>query len=110
MTFLEVVKKAKELIKLIDKYDDVAKQVITAMLFLFPADTQAVIKKILSIETSILLFLVNAIGEAEATKLAGAEKKEIVTKKILDAKIVKEPVRISDLIETSVTFVKTFVK
>ena len=109
MNFLEIVSKAKNLILLIDKHDDTARQIITAMLFFFPENTQTIIKKILSIETSVLLFLVEAIGEAEKTELKGAEKKDIVTKKIKDKKPEVETSNISDLIETGVDFIKSFI-
>lgn len=109
MTFKQGVEKAKDLILLIDKYDDIAKQIILAMLVFFPKETQTIIKKIISTETSILLFLVNAISEVETRKVKGSVKKDLVVKKITKAKIVKDPSVIGDLIETGLSFVKSFV-
>jgi hypothetical protein len=110
VNFLEMTAKAKKIILLIDKYDDIARQIISAMLFLFPAEIQPIIKKILSVETATLSCLIAAIVEAEKSQKAGAEKKEIAVKEIIAKSSVKDKEKAGSLIETGMEFIKLFKK
>lgn len=110
MNFFEMAVKAKEIILLIDKYDDAARQIISAMLFLFPAEIQPIIKKILEVETATLSCLIAAIGEAEKSKKAGAEKKEIAVKEVISKSPVRDKEKAGSLIETGLEFIKLFKK
>jgi len=108
--FLETIAKAKKIIILIDKYDDIARQIISAMLFLFPENIQPVIKKILAVESATLNCLIAAIAEAEKSKKAGAEKKEIAVKEIIAKSPEKDKEKAGSLIETGLEFIKLFKK
>jgi len=110
MNLLEMAIKAKEIILLIDKYDDIARQIISAMLFLFPENIQPVIKKILAVETATLSCIIAAIAEAEKSKKPGAEKKEIAVKEVIAKSPEKDKEKAGSLIETGLEFIKIFKK
>jgi hypothetical protein len=66
MEILETIKKIKRIIELIDKYDNVAVEIIEAISFLLPKKTKTLLNIIIKYESKTILFLLDLLTGEEA--------------------------------------------
>lgn len=107
--FIQYLKLIRNLVNLIDKYDDVAKKVLEGIKPLLPANIQAVIEFVFKYEAQAVIILLDILEHTEIAGGSSTEKFSSAFKKLSAIKPFAG-LPFADMIDGGVKVINSFVK